>query len=495
MQLPERIADYRVEGVLGRGADGIVLRVRDTRLDRPAALKLLNTAADAEARARFMIEARAAGRIIHPNIVQVFSIGEHDGHAFIVAELVDGCPVSELLEVRGRLSPRSVIEIGIQAARGLSRAARAGVVHRDVKPHNLLVTEDGQVKITDFGLAKLLESPSALTETGTTLGTPHYMSPEQGQARALDARSDQYSLGATLYHLLAGRPPFDAETPLAILLKHLEEQVAPLAAAAPECPEELAAVVEKMLAKRPDDRFPDFDAAIAALESATAAIDAADRAELAAEVAMLPERDTAEHNIVRTIADQPAAAFEDDALAVSASQLAAAEWTKVAERLFALGAVAAAVAIVLVALDRQPEPTPDTRVAAAAPRFRVPEPQVLPAAPPRPFGPQAPAVAAQPSLQKATRAELVAALESGGPSGADAARILGEGRDQSATPSLIQALGSADPRIASAAATALGELLDVRAIEPLESLAQHSTSRRVQDAARRALQRLWRVEP
>src|SRR5688572_25947998 len=266
-EIPQNIEGYRVESVLGRGSSGVVLRVRDERLDRSIALKLLTDDLDDEARARFLIEAKAAARIIHPNVVQVFAVGNHEGRSFITQELVDGYPLSMLLEVNGRLSAAAVVDVAVQVASGLARAAEVGVLHRDVKPQNLLITDDGLVKLADFGLAKILNAPSQLTESGTTLGTPHYMSPEQGQGLELDPRADQYSLGATIYHLLCGRPPFDDENALVLLMKHKESPLPPVRELSPDCPEALAAIVERMLEKKPDDRFAGFDDVVTALEA------------------------------------------------------------------------------------------------------------------------------------------------------------------------------------------------------------------------------------
>ncbi|MCA9556292.1 MAG: protein kinase, partial [Myxococcales bacterium] len=259
--LPE-VDGYRVEGVLGRGGSGVVYRVTDRRLGRSVALKLLDDDGDPEGRERFRIEAQAAARIIHPNVVQVFGVGEHEGRPYIVMELVDGLPVYDVLRARGPLGPEAVAEIGAQVAEGLAAAAAVGVLHRDVKPHNLLITDAGVVKLADFGLAKLVNGPSGLTQDGTTMGTPHYMSPEQGQGQPLDHRSDQYALGATLYHLLTGAPPFHDDNAVALLLKHAQASLPPVLQRNPACPEALAQAVERMLAKAPDDRFEDFEAVI-----------------------------------------------------------------------------------------------------------------------------------------------------------------------------------------------------------------------------------------
>ncbi len=266
---PEQIDGYRIDGVLGRGSTAVVLRAHDVELDRPLALKLLFADLDDDARARFALEARAASRLTHPNVVQVFAAGDYGGRAYLAQELVDGLPLSAILELRGALSPEATADLGLQIAEALAAAERAGVLHRDIKPDNILIDDDGRAKLADFGLARILAAPSRLTSDGTTLGTPHYMSPEQGAGEPLDARSDQYALGATLYHLLAGAPPFDAEQALTILLHHREAPLPPLT----ECPARLASIVEKMLAKAPDDRFASFDEVIEALGSIEAAPD------------------------------------------------------------------------------------------------------------------------------------------------------------------------------------------------------------------------------
>lgn len=262
-----QIGPYCVEGVLGRGSTAIVYRVRDPKLERAAALKLLFEEIDDEASARFLIEGQAAARISHENVVRVYGAGTHDGRPYIIEELVEGQPLSELLALRGKLSPEAVIEIGVQVARGLAAASAAGVIHRDVKPHNILVSDDGRVKLADFGTARIAQAPSALTEDGSTIGTPHYMSPEQCRAEVLDARSDQYSLGVTLFHLLTGVLPFDAENALAVLLQHSNLPAPHVLDLEPECPRVLARAIGRMLRKKPADRFADFEEVAAALEA------------------------------------------------------------------------------------------------------------------------------------------------------------------------------------------------------------------------------------
>ena len=456
MSVPDLIAGYRVDGVLGRGADGVVLRVWDERLHRPAALKLLDVTGDPDARARFLIEARAAGQLIHPNVVQVFTVGEHDGRPFLVQELVDGAPLSDLLAVRGKLSAPSVVDVGVQVARGLARAAEAGVVHRDVKPQNLLVAEDGNVKIADFGLAKLVRAPSGITATGTALGTPHYMSPEQCRGDPVDARGDQYALGATLYHLINGRPPFDAEDVLDLLDKHQTQAVPP----AEGCPQALAAVIDRMLNKAPEDRYATFAEVIAALEDVLAALDD-------------PPDQFAGLVVNRS---------ESASLALATVDLGRSS----SERMFAAGGVVAAVAVIL-AVGGTPSAGPITEPGAPqrATAMLVPAHAVVrhppPVAMPRPI------------TSELTR--LVGALHGRTGEALVAARALGAMQDQRASAALIAALDSPDHALAAAAATALGGMQDIRAIEPLERAAAAASSATVRAAAAASLRRLWHVEP
>jgi predicted Ser/Thr protein kinase len=476
--LPDSIGGYRVEGVLGRGASGLVFRVKDETLDRSLALKLLTDDVDAEARGRFLIEARAAARIAHPNVVQVYAVGEHEGRAFITQELVDGYPLSSLLEVKGQLGARAVVDIGLQVAEGLRRAAEVGVLHRDVKPQNLLVTDDGTVKLADFGVAKLLDAPSALTDDGTTVGTPHYMSPEQGQGRSLDARSDQYALGATLYHLLVGEPPFDADNVLSLLLKHVQEPLPPIRGRAPECPEAVALVVERMLAKEPGQRFADFTEVIGALE---ATVTAEDPAAPEPEVLALVEAATKE--------GKPRLPTE----ALPAVQAAPPAARSMADRLIGVGVLIAAAAVLAVTqLDRASE----KRITRSEVPVVVEPP---PAPPPAPTLVVVQAAEAEPAkkpvrLEAQSVHELSRSLDKEASVAERAALELGRRGDQSATPSLIRAVERGSPKVAAAAAWALGELGDIRAVEPLQRAKARGAPKAVEQAATQALQKLWHVE-
>ncbi len=270
---PDRLGAYRVEGLIGAGGMGIVYRALDEALQRQVALKTLlpSLAADPEFVARFKREAQSAAALNHPNITQIYAIGQEGEVPFFAMELIHGTSLDALTRDRGSLDPLTASGYILQAARGLRHAAQRDLIHRDVKPSNLMLTEEGVVKITDFGLAKAARSESHLTVTGEVLGSPGYISPEQAQGTAIDARSDIYSLGATFYHLLTGRLPFDAPTPVAMILKHLSEPVRSPRAANPNIPYPIAAVVQKMMAKRPAERFQDYDALMREIERAMSA--------------------------------------------------------------------------------------------------------------------------------------------------------------------------------------------------------------------------------
>ncbi|MEU6412605.1 protein kinase [Microbispora sp. NPDC046933] len=243
---------YRLTSPIAAGGMGEVWRADDELLGREVAIKLLgrHVAGDATFRDRFRSEARITAALTDPGIAQVFDYGETDGLAYLVMELVRGEPLSAILARNGALGPDVTLDIVQQTARGLHAAHRAGVIHRDVKPGNLLVTESGQVKITDFGIARALEA-APLTATGTILGTAQYVSPEQASGTTLTPASDIYSLGVVAYECLAGRPPFTAETPVALALRHLNDTPPPLPG---NVPAPVAALVTAMLAKDPAAR-------------------------------------------------------------------------------------------------------------------------------------------------------------------------------------------------------------------------------------------------
>ena len=262
---PRRIGPYEVVAVLGSGGMGEVLRARDSRLGREVALKVLpvDWVSDSERLRRFEREARAASALSHPNIVAIYDIGSGDSQPYIAMELVEGRTLREVLRT-GPLPAARILEIGAAIAEGLARAHEEGIVHRDVKPENVMVGRDGVVKILDFGLAKRTfdsgasgggDTETFVTEPGTVAGTVRYMSPEQASGRALDFRSDQFSLGSVLYEMIAGLPAFSGETNVDTLAAILHAEPGPLASVQPATPPPLRWIVDRCLAKDPADRY------------------------------------------------------------------------------------------------------------------------------------------------------------------------------------------------------------------------------------------------
>lgn len=252
------IGDYRILRRLGAGGMAEVYLAEQQSLGRQVAFKVLQSALarDANYVARFQHEARAAAALVHANIVQIFEVGHAGGVHFIAQEYVRGKNLGEILKRDAALNPRLVLDILRQVSAALCKAAEVGIVHRDLKPENILLGNSGEVKVADFGLARM-ESTDAktLTQVGVAMGTPLYMSPEQIEGRSVDARSDVYSLGITSYHLLAGAPPYGGDTALAIALQHLNSTPKPIENVRSDVPSGLARVVHRMIAKRPEQRY------------------------------------------------------------------------------------------------------------------------------------------------------------------------------------------------------------------------------------------------
>jgi tRNA A-37 threonylcarbamoyl transferase component Bud32 len=247
---------FEILEVLGQGGMGVVYKARQQSLHRLVALKLLNPqlASSEEFSKRFEREARVLATLNHPNVVQVYDFGREDETLYLAMEHVDGPTLDDVLKQKPLNRDRFLGTIR-DVARGLQRIHEAGLVHRDIKPSNLLLTLDGAVKITDFGLAIETEETQKLTDSGMFLGTPHYVSPEHAQGQKLDGRSDLYALGVILFEGFAGRLPFQAPTAAAILLKHINESPPPLRKIAPESPKSVQKAVRKLLAKKPADRY------------------------------------------------------------------------------------------------------------------------------------------------------------------------------------------------------------------------------------------------
>ncbi|HEX9161183.1 MAG TPA: protein kinase [Thermoanaerobaculia bacterium] len=271
---------YRIEQVLGRGGMGVVYRAIDTHLDEVVAIKTLpgdvmhRSPEDLE---RFKREIRMARRITHRNVLRTYDYGEAQGVYFISMEFVRGYTLAELLtEAEARqLAPRVVMGIARQICRGLQAAHEQGIIHRDIKPQNVLIDAKGEVKLMDFGIARMSEAAEAMTQAGLIVGTPHYMSPEQVQGKQLDPRSDVYSIGILIYEMLAGKRPFESPSLTGILTSHITETPKPLDELRPEVGERVNAIVMRCLAKDPKARYADAGALLADLDTVQSAAAAA----------------------------------------------------------------------------------------------------------------------------------------------------------------------------------------------------------------------------
>ena len=258
-QTGDLIADrYELEELVGTGGMSTVFRARDLQLDRRVAIKILHEhyAADPEYLARFRSEARAVARLSHPNIVTVIDRGDDDGRQYIVFEHVDGENLKEFVVRSGRLPVGQALELTIAVADGLAFAHERGLVHRDVKPQNVLLNSEGEVKVTDFGIARSLHVEHGVTQTGTVLGTGEYLAPEQASGKPVSPATDVYSLGVVLWELLTGEVPFVGENFVAVALRHVNEAPPDLRERRPDVSPRLAAAVDRALAKDPAARFP-----------------------------------------------------------------------------------------------------------------------------------------------------------------------------------------------------------------------------------------------
>ena len=257
------IADrYELEELVGTGGMSSVFRARDLQLEREVAIKILHEhyAQDPEYLERFRREARAVARLSHPNIVTVIDRGDDEGRQYIVFEHVEGENLKELVLRSGRLPVRRALELALHIADGLSFAHEHGLVHRDVKPQNVLLSSEGEVKVTDFGIARSLHVEQGVTQTGTVLGTGEYLAPEQASGKPVSPATDVYSLGVVLWELLAGDVPFVGENFVAVALRHVNEPPPHLRERRPDVSPRLDAAVQRALAKDPAQRFPSMAA-------------------------------------------------------------------------------------------------------------------------------------------------------------------------------------------------------------------------------------------
>jgi serine/threonine protein kinase/beta-lactam-binding protein with PASTA domain len=261
---------YLVESELGRGGMATVFKGTDTVLGRPVAVKVLSPqySGDANFVTRFRREAQAAARLNHPNLVSVYDTGTDDGTHFIVMEYVEAKTLADYLTGGGRIMPERSIEIAEAVCDALSVAHAHGIIHRDIKPANIMVTSKGDVKVTDFGIARVISGADTLAQTAAVLGTASYLSPEQAQSQPVDQRSDIYSLGVALYEMVTGRPPFSGDSPVMVASKHVLEQPTPPSKINADVSPELEAVIMKAMAKNPDNRYQDADEMKADLERA-----------------------------------------------------------------------------------------------------------------------------------------------------------------------------------------------------------------------------------
>lgn len=245
---------------LGQGAMGAVYLAEQDSLRRTVAFKVLDPkfSRDITYIERFEREAQAAARLLHYNIVQVFDYGREDEIYYIVNEYVDGGNVQDLIDAEGVLTPSQAVDIALQTCRGLAVAQENDVIHRDIKPENLMLTKAGKVKIADFGLAKVVSDDAAVTQSGMIVGTPFYMSPEQAKGLTLDNRSDLYSLGVSLFYMLTGQIPFDADSVIGVLLKQISAERPDPVGINPNVPTALGQTVMRMMARDPDERYQTF---------------------------------------------------------------------------------------------------------------------------------------------------------------------------------------------------------------------------------------------
>jgi len=266
----QQLGKYKLVARLGQGGMGAVYKAIDTQLEREVALKILSPSRVSNEKYvhRFLREARSAAALSHPNIVGALDVGQEANYYYFTMEFVDGITVRDRLKAQGPLPEAEAVSVALQVAQGLQHAASKNIIHRDVKPENIMISKEGEVKLTDMGLAKATDTSEAtITQAGAMIGTPQYASPEQVRGETtIDSRTDIYSLGMTLYHMIVGHPPFDGETAAVVNAKHLNEPLPDVKAVRPELSDGLCRVLQKMCEKEPDKRYQSADELIEDLE-------------------------------------------------------------------------------------------------------------------------------------------------------------------------------------------------------------------------------------
>ncbi|HCC58008.1 MAG TPA: hypothetical protein DEQ47_12275 [Solibacterales bacterium] len=375
----DRIGRYKINKELGRGAMGVVYLATDPTIGRKVAIKTIklreidDAAERSRQRERLFREARSAGMLSHPHIVTIYDMGEEDGVAFIAMEYVHGQTLERVLGQGPALAPQRIFGILRQTAAALDFAHRKGIVHRDVKPANLMLDDAGQAKIADFGIAKITANESH-TKTGTIVGTPNYMSPEQVRGETITGRSDQFSLGVIGYEILTGERPFTGEHLTTVVYKIVAEEPAPPQRINPTLGAAIDAVLRKALSKKPDARYPDCGAFIEALERACAATQGWR--------ALKPGASQALPTTMESAPPLPSASARRTRPKTKTAKPAVAEAPppRKRRRTFPIVAVCAMLVGALALLRWQMEQSGIVRPTTAA----VPEPRTLPAAGPRP---------------------------------------------------------------------------------------------------------------
>ena len=272
----ERLGRYEIVKLIAQGGMGDVYLAQDKTLDRHVALKCLSRklTIDRHFVDRFRREAKATAAVVHTNVVPIHELGEENGQHYFTMEYVPGDTLADFIKREGQLPPIDALKIIRQAARGLGAAADSGLIHRDVKPSNILINERGTVKLTDFGLARAVEDCSRITHSDMIVGTPHYVSPEQARGdENIDHRADIYSLGITLYHALSGTLPFNATSPMGIMLRHVNDPLPPLNDVLPKLPKAVVNLVHRMVEKSAEHRFQTYEELIEAIDAALTVVD------------------------------------------------------------------------------------------------------------------------------------------------------------------------------------------------------------------------------